>query len=137
MKAKQTLMASWSLRHAHISFNRALSSPIHVLIRTIVSLIVVSERCVPVCIWPDSSISSYRWSVDRISIQSSTKSLTVAMRFFPLALQQSYRNEIETASPASRLINFKLRRYLTHAAPVTSFEVPEAIRAALDKAGVA
>jgi hypothetical protein len=57
------------------------------------------------------------------------------MRFFPLALQQSYRNEIETASPASRLINFKLRRYLTHAAPVTSFEVPEAIRAALDKAG--
>ena len=45
------------------------------------------------------------------------------MRFFPIALQQSYRNEIETASPASRLINFKLRRYLTHVASVTSFEV--------------
>ena len=43
--------------------------------------VVVSERCVPVPTSPDSSISSCRWSVERISIQSSTKSLTVAMRF--------------------------------------------------------
>ena len=59
------------------SFRSEFSSSIQRLTLTVVSLVVLSDILPPVCIPPDSSIFNCRWSVDRICIQSSIKSVIV------------------------------------------------------------